>query len=396
MSSSNQVRITAIPETVYGELPGSGEFFQARFTSDSLSGTPETTESQQIRTDRLSSGQIVTGLTLAGEINGELAKEDSVDEFIESAMLSTWAISAPVTPVDLTLDAVNLTLTRATGDFTVDVKVGDVLTLSGFINEVNNTEIMVSVITSATDISYVGPKDMVDEIIVAATFEVADKIDIGITQKSFSMEKAFLDLDEKAINYGGMLVSNMGFNIAYGAIVNYVFGFSGNFYDPVDLAADFFTDGRTIAPAGTTNSMNGSIDLSFIGNGSTGIFGPTDFCIQSIDLALNNNYTPQTCIGELPPQAYSEGTAQVEVSLTAYLSNETWSMLERKLTQEPFELGFNITNADGFYSFYIPALQVTGDDPASAGINQDVLLTLTGVAKVGANGEKSLTMYKGV
>jgi len=55
MSSANLVRLTAIEETVYGETPVAGNFKTARFTSEALSGTPDTSESQSIRTDRLSS-----------------------------------------------------------------------------------------------------------------------------------------------------------------------------------------------------------------------------------------------------------------------------------------------------------------------------------------------------
>ena len=394
MSSSNQVRIAFIEETTYGETPVAGDFNTARFTSDSLSGTPDTTVSQQIRTDRLSSGQVVTGLTLAGEITGELAKEAAVDEFIESAMFSAWAADSPVA-ADLSLEATNKTLTRASGDFNNDVAIGDIITLAGFTNTVNNTQVMVAGITSSLSISIVTPKGLITEVSSSNTFEVADKIAIGVTKKSFSFEKAFLDLTEKAINYRGMICSNMGMSISYGDIVNYTFGFSGNGYEPVEAAGDFITDSRTITDAATTNSMNGSIDMSFLANGSTGTFINTDFCIQSIEFALNNNLTPQTCIGESAPKDYSEGTAEIETTITAYLSNDNWNLLSKKLSQESFELGFIIKNVDGYYGFYLPAVQISGDDPVAAGINQDVLVTFTGAAKVGSAGEKSLTMYRG-
>ena len=93
MSSSNQVRVAFIEETVYGETPAAGNFIQARFTSDALSGTPDTVESQQIRVDRLSSGQVLTGLTVGGALNYELAKENSIDTLFEGAMFNTWVVS---------------------------------------------------------------------------------------------------------------------------------------------------------------------------------------------------------------------------------------------------------------------------------------------------------------
>lgn len=393
MSSSNLVRVAFIEETVYGQTPAAGNFNTARFTSDSLSGTPETAESQQIRVDRLSSGQVVTGLTVGGDLNFELAKEAAVDLFFASAMYSDWASTVAVS-VDLTIVAAAQTLTRPAGDYTNEVSVGDILKLTGFSNSLNNVEVMVLEKVSTTVVRYGGPDTMVDEAGVGTSFQVSDKISIGTTKKSFSMEKAFLDLTNKAINYKGEIVSGFSLSLAYGSIATGAFSFSGNGYEAVDAAADFITDGRTIDSAATTNSMNGSIDMPFLVTASGAIFEEATFCIQSIDISLNNNLTPQTCIGEIAPKDYSPGTAQIEISINAYLSNEDWNLLKKKLTQDPFALGFMVKNGGGYYGFYLPAIQITGDDPASAGQNQDVILNLTGVAKVGANGESSLTMYR--
>jgi hypothetical protein len=393
MSSSNLVRVSFVPETVYGQTPTGQNYTQARFTSDSLSGSPETTESQQIRTDRLSSGQVATGLTVGGDLNFELAKEAALDELLESAMYNTWQTSSAVTE-DLTLAVGAGTIDRAAGDFNNDVEVGDIITLAGFSNSVNNTQVMVVEIVDADTIRIVGPDTLVDETGSGTSFQVSDKLSIGTTKKSFTMEKAFLDLTTKAINYRGMIVDGMSLNVAYGEIITGNFTFVGNDYQPVDQAVDFATNGETINPAATTNSMNGSIDMPFLVLEDS-ILEETTFCIQSVEMTLTNNNTAQTCIGRPAPQDYSEGTASIEVSLTAYNANENWQLLAKKLSQASFGIGFLVKNVDGYYGFYMPAIQVSFDDPASAGINQDVLVTMTGTAKVGANGESSLVVYRG-
>jgi len=395
MSSSNQVRVAFIEESTYGEVPGAGNFETARFTSDSLSGTPDTTESAEIRTDRLSSGQIVTGLTVGGSLNYELAKEDAIDLFFKSAMYqSSFATDTPVS-VDLSLDATAKTITRASGDFNSDVAVGDVLTLTGYVATANNTQVMVASIDSATVISYLGKDDLVTEAGTGTTFVVADKLTVGTTKTSFSMEKAFLDLTTKAINYNGMIVSGFSVNATYGSIVSGAFNFSGNGYETADAANEFMTDSRTLNDAATTTSLNGSVDMPFIGSSATGTFEKTTFCIQSVELTTNNNLTTQNCIGQIAPNDYSEGTCQIEVSLTAYLADGNWPLLANKLEQTPFSLGFITKNADGFYGFFLPAVQVSFDDPVSAGANQDIMLTMSGTAKVGSAGESALTIFKG-
>lgn len=393
MSSSNLVEINFIEETVLGETPGAGNFSTARFISEALSGTPETTESAQIRSDRLTSGQVVVGLTVGGELSFELAKEPEIDDFIESAMLSTFATSGAVT-VDLTIDTTLKTITRAAGDFTLDLNVGDFISLTNFANAENNVQVMVTEVTSATVIKYTGPEGMVDEAGSETDYKLADKISIGTTKKSFSMIKKFIDLTNKAINYRGMLVNTMNLNVAYGEIVNGSFGFSGVDYDPVDAAVDFMTNGRTINAPSTTQSMNGSIDMPVIASSSVGTLDGVTFCIQNVELALANNLTAQQCIGKAAPKDYSPGSAGITVNLSAYLADDNWSIIKKKLTQESFALGFQVKNGDGWYGFYMPAVQVSFDDPASGGANQDVILSMSGTAKVGANGESSLYIYK--
>lgn len=391
MSSSNAVRVTIIEETSPGVTPGIGNFETVRFTSESLSGTPTTSESSQIRVDRLSSGTIVTGLSVEGSLSFELAKEGVVDMLIEGAMLSDWATTA-IDNVDLSINTVAKTLTRASGSYALAV--GDFITLSGFVNAANNVQVIVTELVSNTVVKYAGPLAMVTEVGTGTGFKKADKISIGTTKKSYSLEKNFTDLTTKAINYVGMNVTTMDLSVAYGEIITGSFNFSGMGFEPVDAAVDFMTNGRTINGAATTNSLNGSIDMPMLASSATGVLDSVDFCIQSVSFNLNNNPTNQNCIGKIAPTAINMGTATVGIELTAYLSDSTWAILNKKLTQESFSLAFQVKNGDGWYGFYIPALQVSFSDPSSGGANQDTMLSMSGSAKVGASGESSLFIFK--
>jgi hypothetical protein len=393
MSSSNLVRVALIEETVLAETPASGDFATARFTSESLSGTPETTQSQQIRTDRLASGQIVTSLTVEGDLNFELAKEPVIDNLMEGAMLNDWNVQALVT-VDLTVVAATKSITRASGSFSGLIVVGDFITLDGFLNVENNVVVQVIEVVSATQIKVSAENDLADEVGVGTTYKRADKLTIGTSKKSFTMEKAFLDLTNKALIYKGMLPNTMSLNVAYGEIITGAFGFNGTKYLEADTAGEFVTNARTITNPATTNSMNGSIDMPLLVSSAVGVLEKANFCIQSVALSLNNNFLAQTCIGEAAPKDYSPGTAEIEVNMSTYLSDINWSILGKKLTQEPFSLGFLVRNLDGFYGFFLPAIQVSFNDPSSGGANQEVSLEMTGSARVGINGESSLTIYR--
>jgi hypothetical protein len=372
---------------------GYGDFTSVRFTSESLSATPETTESKQIRIDRMSSGQVVTGLTVEGSLSFELAKESAIDQLMEGAMLNDWDVLAPVT-VDLTINGTAKTITRATGIWSAALEIGDILTLSGFTNAGNNCQVQIMEFVSNTVIRVVANDTLVTEIDTANIYTRADKLTIGSTKKSYSLEKAFTDLTTKALIYKGEVVNTMSLNVAYGEIITGEFGFNGTKYENADASNEFITDGKTILAAATTNSMNGSIDMPFINSDVLGTLDEVSFCIQSLAISLNNNYIPQTCIGEAAPKDYSPGTAAIEISMSTYLSNINWGLLAKKLSQEAFSVGFMVKNLDGWYGFYLPAIQVSFADPSSGGANQEISLDMSGTARVGNNGESAIVIYR--
>ena len=375
---------------------GSGQFKTARFTSEQYSGTPETTESQQIRTDRLSSGQVVTGLTVEGGHNFELAKEGAIEDFMESAMFNAW-VASDVKNATLALDLADIdgpTLTRSSGSFVTDgVLVGDFVKLTNFSDAGNNKVVMVLDVSALALILAV-PAGMVTCAAEAASFQVCDKLSVGTTKKSLTVEKTFLDLSNKALIYRGCLVSQMELNVEYGSLINGSFQTMGNDYDAADAASEFASYNEYFSDPSTTNSMNGSVDMPFVATNVTGAWAQDEFCLQNLSLSLNNNLTVQNCIGRAAPQDYSPGTAGITASLSSYLKDANWDLLAKKLSQESFSLGFMVENTDGWYGFYIPALQVSFDDPQSGGANQEISMEMQGTCKVGANGESSLTIYR--
>ena len=372
---------------------GAGQFKTARFTSESYSGSPETTESQQIRTDRMSSGQVVTGLTVESSHSFELAKEEALEDFMESAMYNTWDVMSLVTRA-LTVNIGPKTITAVSGSFVADgLVVGDFITLAGFTAPGNNVTVMVTSVAALT-IGYAGPEGMVNGTGGATTYKRADKLSIGVTKQSLCIEKAFLDLTNKAINYRGMIASSMELSVEYGSLITGSFGFSGNDYVTADAASEFQTFERYIEAPATTNSLNGSVDMPFLASDVTGTYLTDAFCIQSLSLNLSNNLTAQTCIGNIAPEDYTPGTANIEVSLSSYLKDGNWDLLAKKLSQESFALGFQVKNLGGWYAFYLPAIQVSFDDPSSGGANQDVSLDMSGSAKVGPGGTSALVIYR--
>lgn len=375
---------------------GSGSFRTARFTAEKYSGTPDTTESAQIRTDRLSSGQIVTGLKVEGGHNFELAKERAVEDFLESAMYNSWSSSNEVSGTFEISLVSGIKLKRSAGNFqTEGVVVGDFIKLSDFATAGNNVIVMaMSFEDGGQTIVVAGPTGMATAAPEAAKYQVCDKLSIGTTKKSLTVEKTFTDLTTKALIYKGCIVSQMELNVEYGALVNGSFQTSGNDYESADTAAEFASYQEYFDDPATTNTLNGSVDMPFVATDVTGTFVQDAFCLQKLNLQLNNNLTVQNCIGKAAPQDYSAGTAQITASLSSYLKDSNWDMLARKLSQSPFAIGFMVQNTDGYYGFFIPALQVSFDDPQSGGANQQISMDMKGTCKVSSSGGSSLVIYR--
>lgn len=402
MSSSNLVRINYVAETEYGERasPLSGVTLKtARFTSESLSGTPLTTESQALRTDRMSGGQVVTGLEVGGAIDFELAPDAFFDDFFEAGMMTTWVADETVnTSVTLTPDgADDQKATLTLGAEFANLVVNTLVKL-----ETAGGNVIVSVISVDTPSTVFTVATERGQAAISETCDVTlpQYLDIGSTQKSFMIGKAYEDVtdspadtDQKSQTYNGELVSGFSINSQYGEIVTGSFSMMGNGYEQESPALHqaVTTAGGSITAAGTTNPLNASIDVPLV----TSDGAATTFCIESFNIELDNGLSPQNCIGKQAPTGYTLGTAGINITASIYNSETSYeAFMPAKLTQTPVALTFAMINSEGGYAFHMPAVQLSFPDPSGAGRNQDTMLEASGVAKVGTGGASALRIYK--
>lgn len=405
MSSGNLVSVIYAKETVYGETdaPLSGVTAETtRFTSESLSGTPATTTSAEIRTDRMSSGMVVTGLDVGGSIDYELAAGTFWDDFFEAAMMSPWVPAATLAGDTVTLtpdpaDDQKADLTSVGDLSTINVAVGDLLQLI----PATGSPVTVSVIT------VVGPNDLVvateagQPAITGATMDISipQYLVIGADQTSFTMSKAYTDVlhdvttDEHSQTYTGMLVNGFSINAAYGEIVTGTFETLGNGYDQVfpSLGQEIETAGGTVNPAEVSSPLNASLDFPLVTTNNAA----AAFCVESLDITFSNNLDPSNCIGVPAPQSYTLGTAQIDITLNSYLSDSSYdSLMASKLSLTPIGITITAQNASGGYGFRVEAAQLSFPDPASEGQDTQTMIQAAGTGKVGANGESALVIYK--
>lgn len=91
MSDSNAVVIRYVPEVTYNVTPVDDTGWKTvRWTAETFTATPETTQSNEVRADRAISDMPKVNTTVTGGFNFELSA-NSFDDFIEAAIGGTWA-----------------------------------------------------------------------------------------------------------------------------------------------------------------------------------------------------------------------------------------------------------------------------------------------------------------
>lgn len=414
MSSANAVELILVPEAVYGQTPAlaTAEAETIRFTTESLSGTPTTTTSAENRVDRMSGGQIVTGLEVGGAINGELSPDPTYQLLFQMGMMSTpvpESVSIDMEGGSLTKDAVNPQLATLVpdpgiGDLNLILKPGDMIVMEGFAapNDANNGPLQVVSITPAGDSMQVTTKR--EAVTVAAVpagvaaFRPAS-LSIGSELFSATFSKAYTDVlhaattNEHSQRYPGGIVNGFNVGLTYGEIVSTVFNVLANGYlqEAPSLAQQIVAAGGTVDEAGDGQPLNASIDM-----GMVTIDGlPTEFCIESLSIALDNGNTPQNCLGKGAPTRYNAGTAAITIEASIYLADPSYdAFMPAKLKSTPIGMFFAAGNADGGYAFKLPAVQLSFPDPAVTGQNAPVMIAASGTAKVGPDTDRSaLTLY---
>jgi hypothetical protein len=407
MSSANAVELILIPEATYGQTPAlaTAEAETIRYTTESLSGTPTTTTSAENRVDRMSGGQIVTGLEVGGAINAELSPDPVYQLLLQMGMMSTPVpgVAMPAGAITLTKDAVNpqlADLTLAGGTFDTSYAVGGMIMLAGFVNEPNNGPATIVAITGPTAMQVTVKREAVTETSPATgTIESPDALTIGTEIFSATFSKAYTDVlhlataDEHSQRYPGGIVNGFTIGMTYGELVSAVFNILANGYvqEAPSLAQQVETAGGSIEPAGDAQPLNASIDMGMV----TIDGAPTEFCIESLSIALDNGNTPQNCLGKAAPTRYNAGTAGITIEASIYLADPSYdAFMPAKLKATPIGMYFAAGNADGGYAFNLPAVQLSFPDPAVTGQNTPVMIDATGVAKVGPPEDPSaLTVY---
>ena len=207
LQSTNRVKIGKCRETTFGVTPANPVFKTIRQTSSSLAFNPQTTESNEINSDRQVSDLILIGEQAGGDIGGEMSFQ-TMDEDMEEALQGTWASNPLITVVTSDMEISDLSATTATVAAGGAAFVASMLALlSGFPTAANNK---VAKVSSSTATTIVFP---------AATFTAETlPIPVGAAIRSVGFQGVASDIAAVTAGGNGLTSTTLDFT-TFGLVV---------------------------------------------------------------------------------------------------------------------------------------------------------------------------------
>jgi hypothetical protein len=173
-----------ILETEQGVTPTNPSWSPLRTTG----GVPAITRDALVSAE-LDGGREVSSIRTGNEqVTGEYAIElsqESQDDLLACAMTSDWIAGSTEAALSITVAATAKTFTRAAGDFTTTVEVGDLIAFAGLTG--GNSKPFIATAVSALVVTGAGIQhDLTDET-VTTDLATADKLETGNLCKSISV-----------------------------------------------------------------------------------------------------------------------------------------------------------------------------------------------------------------
>ena len=365
--TSSRVQLRAKPEATFGTVGGSGNHYALRLTAESLKYAITTTQSQEIRSDRMVSDLIQTGAGASGGVNFEWSYGE-YDDLLQGVLFGTWGNLAGTTgEATITATFAATTITASTGTPFANIVAGQWVRISGAVNAQNNGWFKVATATSSTVLTFAA-LTFTAEVGTASVKVQAGRLKNGTTQRSFTLERYNADLTQFT-TFKGMTAQSLALSIKPGAVLTGSIEFMGK--DAVRAAT-------TALPGTTTASLTGTVynGVSNVANILEGGAAIATTAITAFDLSINNNLRGQQAIGTLGYVGIGNGVSAITGSIGMYFADGTY--YDKFLAAAASSLSLRIENGSGGvgYVLTLPNIKYTDASYPTPGINQDIIVTL--------------------
>lgn len=383
-ASSAFGQLRYIPELVYNTIPGAGNAIDLRMTSPTAKAQLQFAKSQEIRPDRLSTGQTKVDMNIDGGFNFELSGKE-YDPFIEAALGGNFAhygTAGVGTSFTCTTIANKVTAAAAptgTSAFTglangswfklnppagASQSVKDYFADKWFkVASTTTTEINVD---ASTPIAAPGL------VTAVAGYSVTQSVvSNGAVAKSFAMEYALTDIG-MYLTYTGMRSNSFELSMEVGSIITGAFSFIGGGHPEPGGAS--LLPGTPVASQ-SLEVMNSVTDVGAIYEGGSNILSGSTSFIKSVKFNLNNNARGQKAIGVFGNAGIGLGELEIGGTLDIYVENANYYNKWLRGTTTNLALGMADAAGNG-YMLEMDKVNFTDGGLNPGGRNDDVMLSL--------------------
>ena len=354
-------------ETTPGVTPTSPSWSPLRNTGGIPAVTRDALVSNELDGSRETSSIRTGNKQVTGEYAIELSAQ-SQDELLAGAMTSSWVAGSTVAGLSVTVDADAKTFTRAAGDYTTAVEVGDLVRFPGLTGD-NSKPFIVTAVSALVVTGAAINHTLTDESAVTSDLVIADKLETGNLCKTYSILTWLKGRCGGADSYiitRGVEFSGFSIEQAVNAMVTGSFPFIG-------LSQEILS----APPAGSTFTVNfdaqpfASVDVSAF-NGTAPLK-----LIDTFTITNDNGTSAQFELGNDSVAFVERGRAANTFSLAGKLYDMT--LLNLFLNETQIELTSILAGPDGAMSFTMKRAELTAATPEIGG-PESITLTMEGQA----------------
>ena len=370
MSDANRVSLRYVKESTAGTTPGTPTLTEIKLTGTSDMGfTPQTVTSNIIRSDRQENDLTLVNGSVGGQFDTEIISSVH-DELIRGVLFSDsdWSTETEIisdgTAVAFSISSGNTSIIDSDTNGTLGgAAVGEWIEIVKGAGDPEYYRVVLNL--SANNIVVEGEVTATDGSDITIT--QGSSIINGVTQHSYTFEKAYLDHSPVTYEYvRGMVPGTFSISASASAIVTGSFGFTGRSHEAVEARIAGSSESDV---SGST--FNASSNIATIGEGGD----PGLNIVTELSVEIENNLRELNAIGTLGAFDIGSGTINVSGSLQTYFQDKT--LLDKLIANTQTSLSFGFTDGAGESLIIdMPAIKFSEGVPDVPGKNEDVMLSL--------------------
>lgn len=372
MSDANQVNILHLDETTLGTIAQASPK-NLRFESESITASYNDEESAEIHSDR----NIVDVIQLGRSTGGDIVTSFSygnLDDFIQSAMFSTWsnALAFAEADVDFVAATANHGGTmQTTADRTGNISAGDWVYIKAGSPAppaaANTGWKQVQAITSSL-ITFAKPSACVAETDRDVTI-AGSIIKNGITRKPISVVKHYSQLSPVLYHsFAGCIVDSLAVEVRSEARITATVSLQGTTHAQHSADSPFGSN----APGSklTAPIMSAAVNVGQFAEG--GVLSPSTTIVTGLTFNVANNLRQARDIGVLDPADIRSGRANIGGQIEVYFQDGDLytKLVDRTETSFSWVLD---DDDDNSYVFTFPRVRLRNGRVLAGGADTDII-----------------------